>query len=232
MFRDNFFIALNRWQRGWAENQEQRLELSALLKDECAFIDEKYKTNDQPCYRKRFIHKGELVDILINDYKAEGVTSWTTDIRYAEFFKGKYRESAVTAAIFEHIPENNEIILNINELWKCDSFIMDLEKFSIKNPFDCEAIYNFKDFQKEILLEAPLKGSEICILSGISSPFDDLCSSMDIPEVNRPHLFQKLIRDGAFIEEVTYVKDENARNAVRNTVKLFFEMIENLQTIK
>lgn len=228
-FRDEFFIALNQWQKGWAEDQDTKNEFSITLKQECSLIDNKYKVVEGPCYRKRFIHRGELVDIILNDNKAEGVTSWTSDVRYAEFFKGKFRESAVSAAIFEHTPSDGQVIVNVNELWKCADFTKNLDDFKKRNPEQCDAIYHFKDTQKEVILEVPLRGSEICILSGKSSSFDDICDNVNVPESDRPRLFKQLIDGGAFIEEVTYVKDEAARNAVRNTVRKFYEMLENLK---
>lgn len=207
----------------------QKKWIFCYIKEECSLIDEKYKVVNVPCYRKRFIHRGELVDIILKDNKTEGATSWTTDVRYAEFFKGLFRESAVTAAIFEHTPINGEVILNVNELWICENFIKEVEAFKMSNPDKCDAIFHFKDSQKEVILEVPLRGSEICILSGKSSPFDDICDSVNITEADRPKLFKQLIDGGAFIEEVTYVNDVAARNAVRNTVRKFYDMLENLK---
>lgn len=226
LFKNDFFIALNNWQKGWKEDQETRSQFAISLKKECAILDIKYKIVKTNCYRKRFLHRGELVDIIYNNSKEEGVTSWTTDVRYTEFFKGKYRESAVTAAIFEHLPIQNEIILNINELWQCDDFIFQLDEYKKYNPENCDAIYNFKDVQGEVILEAPLRGSEICMLSGMSSPFDDICNSVNIPEDDRPRIFKQLIDDGAFIEEITFVRDDAARNAVRNTLIKFNELLQ------
>lgn len=231
-FRNEFFIALNQWQKGWTEEQDRKNEYSISLKHECNLLDKKFKIVTDACYRKRFIHRGELVDIILNDSKVEGVASWTTDVRYAEFFKGKFREGAVSAAIFEHTPLDTEVILNVNELWKDDNFKDALDVFEKSNPENCDALYHFKDIQKEVILEVPLRGSEICILSGKSSSFDDICDSVNIPEQDRPSLFKKLIDGGAFIEEVTYVKDQAAKNAVQNTIRKFYEMLDNLKGAK
>lgn len=229
IFREEFFIALNNWQNGWGENQETRFQLAISLKAECDILDKKYKIVNTNCYRKRFLHKGELVDIIYNNLKDEGITSWTTDIRYAEFFKGKFRSSAVTAAIFEHYPNQNEVILNINELWQCNDFVSELEQYKAHSPENCNAIYHFKDIQGEVILEVPLRGSEICILSGISSPFDDICNSLNIPEDEKPKVFKQLIDKGAFIEEVTFIRDEAARNAITNTIIRFNELLLSLK---
>jgi hypothetical protein len=169
---------------------------------------------------------------MYNNEKDEGFTSWTTDKAYAEFFKGKHRENAVTAAIFEHTPNRGEIILNINKLWECTHFITQLESFSQEHSDDCKALYHFKDIQGEVILNALLKGSEIYGLTGISSPFEDICNSANIPEVDRPKMFKQLIDDGAYIEEITYVKGEAAGNAINNTIWKFHELLESIRNKK
>jgi len=143
-FRNESFIALNNWQNGWNEKQVKKDELSISLKQECSLIKDKYKVTNELCYRKRFIHTGELVDMFLNDHKTEGLASWTSDVRYAEFFKGRYRENAITAAVFEHKPVKREVILNVCALWKCSDFIAALENFEHTNLNDCNAIYNSK----------------------------------------------------------------------------------------
>jgi hypothetical protein len=35
-FREEFFIALNQWQKGWAENQDKKNEFSVTLKRSAA----------------------------------------------------------------------------------------------------------------------------------------------------------------------------------------------------
>lgn len=226
-FRKEFFVALNNWQKGWNESQEKKDEYAKPLKAECRLIDKKYKTVSVLCYRKRFIHTGEMVDIILKDHKPEGLASWTTDVRYAEFFKGKFRHGAATAAVFEHHPTEAEVILNLDELWDCGDFIEELDRFSQEQPEECCAINNFKDIQKEVILEAPLKGSEICMMSGTSSSFDFLCDQASIPEADRPAAYKRLIDGGAFIEEVRYIKDQSARRAIRNTIQAFYQLLEN-----
>ena len=231
-FTTQFFTALNNWQKGWGEDQELKTEFEKELKIQCKELPEKYKIVSEKCYRKRFIQKGELVDVFYNNEKNEGLTSWTTDIRYAEFFKGKFRYNAVTAAIFEHTPVRSDVILNINELWNCIEFTTQLEQFRINNQDKCDAIYHFKDIQKEVILEVPLRGNEIYALTGMSSTFDDICDKANIPEEERPKAFKKLIDDGALIEEVTYVRGAAARNAINNAIWKFHEMLEDIRSKK
>lgn len=225
IFREEFLIALNKWQKGWMEDQEAREQVAEELLYECGLLDGKYKIMTGPCYRKRFIHHGEMVDIFYHDHKPEGLTSWTTDVRYAELFKGLTRENAITAAVFEHFPEPAEVILNICELWKSPEFETELATLQKKDADSCKAIYNFKDIQREVILRAPLRGSEICRLVGKSSSFDDICDAANIPEEERPAAFKRLVDSGALIEEIRYIKDEAARNAVRNTVMKFYDLL-------
>lgn len=51
-------------------------------------LDRKFKYVSCVCYRKRFLHHGELVDIVLKDDKAEEVVSWTINQEFAEIFKG------------------------------------------------------------------------------------------------------------------------------------------------
>ncbi len=228
-FSEDFFIALNNWQNGWNENQETRELLSKKLEIECKHLDDKYKVVNASCFRKRYIHRGELVDIILNNNKNEGITSWTTDFKYAELFKGKYRDDAVTAAIFEYQPLPQDVILNVNELWKCNDFKEQITKQHATNPDSCNAIMNFKDYQSEVILNVPLRGSDIIALTGKSSDFDDLCNYANIPMSNRPAYFRQLIKEGYRIEEYTYVNKEEAKRAIANTIKLFILKLEALK---
>jgi len=63
------------------------------------------------------------------------------------------------------------------------------------------------------------------MLSAKSSPFDDICDKANIPEVDRPKEFKRLIDAGALIEEIRYIKDKFARSAVQNTVREFYKLI-------
>jgi hypothetical protein len=225
-FSKEFFVALNNWQKGWNEDQSRKASCEQELKIQCEALDSQFKSVREKCYRKRFLVKGELRDIFYNNAKPEGLTSWTTDIRYAEFFKGKFRTDAVTAAIFEHTPTKSEVILNISELWKSPYFLTSLDTIGKVEPKVCDAIRHFKDFQKEVILEVPLKGSEIYALTGISSSFDDICTKASIPENERPATFKRLIDAGAYIEELTYVRGDAARNAINNAIWKFHEMLE------
>jgi hypothetical protein len=227
-FEINFLRTLNSWQNGWREDQIRKNELAAILVQKCEMLPKIYKEVNQLCFRKRFLHKGEMVDILMNNSKDEGVTSWTTDIRFAERFKDLYKEGAITAAIFEHLPSEDEVVLNISSLWNCSSFQKDLEEFQEREPDNCKALLNFKNLQSEVILKTALRGSEIIALTGFASPFDNLCEEASIPLDKRDELYYKMIDEGTYPLGISYIKDESARRAIQGTINKFLERIQNL----
>lgn len=185
MFSDDFLKILGAWQKGWNEEQSVRLELAEQLKNTVAALPDQFKQVNQPCYRKRFLHHGELFEIIMIDEKDEGLTSWTICQKYADNFKGLQKLNAISAAIFEHTPASHEVILNVCELWKSELFICAAKTYKESAGENSDAIFHFKASQGEVILSAPLKGSEIVALTGASSPFDELCDKASIPESER-----------------------------------------------
>ena len=225
-FSDELMIALANWQKGWRENQEERERLASELLNAVQNIDKKFKSVSNACYRKRFLHHGELVDIVLKDEKNEGVVSWTIDQEFAERFKGLQKSDAVSGAIFEHTPNEDEVVVNICELWKDTEFIEDANKFKEKHPDDAKPLFHFKDTQGEVVLTSPLKASEIIALTGASSPFDDLCDQAGIPETQRDELFTKLVQSGQTPGELKYTSRESAQRIIDNTIRRIYEKVQ------
>ncbi len=225
-FPDELMVALANWQKGWRENQEERERLSRELLSAVKTIDEKFKRVSKPCYRKRFLHHGELVDIVLKDDKREGVVSWTTKQEFAERFKGLRKTDAVSGAIFEHTPSEEEVIVNICELWKDPSFIDAAEKFKAAHPDVAKPLFHFKDSQGEVVLTSPLKASEIIALTGASSPFDDLCDREGIPEEQRDDIFKKLVDSGQTPGELKYTSRESAQRIIDNTIRRIHDKVK------
>ncbi len=205
MFTDEMLRALNNWQKGWSEHQTEKVALAKELLLCTSHLAQHFRNVHVPCYRKRFVHKGELVDLLLKDHLEEGITSWTTNRNYAEIFKGKHRQGAVSAAIYCHTPNPKEVVVNVTELWRDSSFVVAAESLRARHPSDTAALFNFKDSQAEVVLkDVPLKGSEVVALSGASSSFDELCDAGGIPEGARDELHRQLIASGCFPGELTY----------------------------
>lgn len=215
-FSRELLVALSNWQNGWGEVQERREEYAAILKPLCQSLPIKFREVNQPCYRKRFLHRGELVDIIMNDMKSEGVTSWTVNEKYAEMFKGLFKENAVAGAIFSHKPEPAEVLVNFVALWNDPEFTEAAKKFQVDDPGGARALFHFGATQSEVVLEVPLKGSEIIALTGVSSPFDELCDIAGTPEVDRPKILQQLIDEGVYPGEPRYAPKGSAPGIIVN----------------
>ncbi|HGE8450573.1 MAG: hypothetical protein E7J62_06120 [Serratia marcescens] len=99
-FSNDFLKILGAWQKGWKEDQTVRLELAQRLRSASLALPSQFKQVDQPCYRKHFLRKGELFEIIMVDGKDDDLTSWTICQKYAENFKGLHKPGAVSAAIF------------------------------------------------------------------------------------------------------------------------------------
>ena len=225
-FTDELLQALGDWQRGWREDQSRRSHLADRLVAEAAVLPKRFRECSQLCYRKRFIYKGELVDVVVADNRDEGVASWTTNLVFAERFKGVYRTDAVSAAIFAHEPVVDEVVVNFNALWADKQFVAAVENLRSRGGPGSDALLRFRDGQGEVVLTAPLRGSEIIALTGASSPFDDLCDKAGIPQTERDGLFQKLVGQGVYPGEVQYIGGKQVQRVIERSIQQLFEKIE------
>jgi hypothetical protein len=225
-FSDELLMALADWQKGWREKQSERERLSVQLQKVVESLDAKFKRVNTTCYRKRFLHEGELVDIVLRDEKAEGVVSWTINREFAERFKGLQKLDAVSGAIFEHTPTEDEVVINICELWKDQAFVTAANQFGERHPETAKPLLHFRDSQGEVVLTSPLKATEIIALTGASSPFDDLCDTAGIPEEQRDDLFKRLVDDGHAPGELQYTSRESAQRIIENTIRRVYERVQ------
>lgn len=228
-FDDEFLKILCAWQKGWRENQDVRLKLAEQLKSSVKNLPDDFKRVSEPCYRKRFLHHGELFEIIMVDKKDEGLTSWTIYQKYAENFKGLHKPDALSAAIFEHKPTEDEVVLNICSLWKSESFLSAAENYRNRNGENSDALFHFKASQGEVILSAPLRSSEIVALVGASSPFDELCDKAGIPEAERDEYFKKLIDLEQYPETLKYTSKEGTQRVIQNTIRLMKQKIDDAQ---
>ena len=225
MFSCELLEAVGRWQKGWREDQDLREELAIALKEQASALPLKFRSVNSMCYRKRFLHRGELIDLILRDGRTEGVTSWTTDKPYAEMFKGHLRPDAISAAIFAHKPCEGDVILNIPALWSDAEFVAVANEFATCEKDWAKALHNFRDLQQEIILEVPLRGSDIIGLSGVASPFDELCDREGIHQDQRDALFKSLIDSGTYPGEPIYTSPEGAQRAIQRTIEGILEVI-------
>lgn len=225
-FTPDLLGAIGAWQRGWREQQDRRLELAERLEAACAALPPDFRTVSVDCYRKRFVHKGELVSLILEDHLDEGVVSWTTDFRFAERFKGLYRPEAVSGAIFRHAPPSPEVVVNIPALWQDVAFVGAARKYREDGGDHSEALFNFGTTQSEVVLRSPLKGSQIIALTGASSPFDEICDSEGIPENQRDDVFRKLIDQGMYPGEYRFLSEQGTRGVIDRIIRQMIEKIK------
>jgi hypothetical protein len=191
--------------------------LASVLRNEAAGLPKEFRLVDVPCYRKRFILRGELVDLLLIDERDEGVTSWTTDLAFAERFKGLVRPGAVSGAIFCHTPGPGEVVLNIGALWRTEAFVAAAAAYRADGGTEAAALFNFRDLQGEVVLDVPLRRTEIIALTGAASPFDEFCDLCGVPESERNKLFSETYTEF----DPRYLSAESTQRVLERTVSIF-----------
>lgn len=234
-FDDHLLHAIGAWQKGWRENQTLREEFAKNLSDAVASLSPEFKTsNGEACYRKRFLHKGELERIIMADWRDEGAVSWTLDRKFSEDFRGKSKAGAVTGAIFRRVPPDEEVLLNIPALWKNADFVQSAESYRKRGGQYAEALFHFRGVndQSEIVLVAPLRASEIIALTGSSSPFDDLCDMLSLPHEGRDELFKELVAQGIAFNELRYVDEVQTQKIIRRTQDRMVGLVQQISANK
>lgn len=228
IFSDDFLKSLNNWQNGWGDNQTLRNNFAIELLKNCKDLPAKYKKITVPCFRKRFLHKEELLAIIMADDKDEGVVSWTTDEKYAERFKGLLKANAVSGAIFKINPEYENVVVNVVNLWSDEEFVRSVEDYAKREPENTKALLHFKANQSEVILKSHLRGSDIISLTGLASPFDILCDQAGIADEIRDDIFKKLIDNGEYINEPSYTPPGSAQAVLSRVIEKFNKRIIEL----
>ncbi|GAB3175529.1 hypothetical protein [Telluribacter humicola] len=158
----------------------------------------------------------------------EGIASWTKEMEYAKKFKGIVRSSTKFVMLFKHVPTPNEVVVNIISLWQDTKFVEAVQKFKEDDPEASKALFNFKDFQSEIILRSTLKGTEIEDIVGVSSSFEALCDMAGIPEEKRQELSIKYARDpnGIPIELPIFAGQRPTTVAITKALNKFKDLLE------
>ncbi|MFL5765764.1 MAG: hypothetical protein ACJ77K_17590 [Bacteroidia bacterium] len=231
IFDDKFLSALSDWQRGWAEDQDRRRIIADELLKQCEKLPEKFKIFKKACYRKRFIIEGEAVPIILNDNFYEGIASWTTNPDCAMQFKGIVKIGTTFTILFKHKPSKEEIVVNINLLWKNKNFRNAVSRFQKEKPEEAKPLLNFRDYQSEIILRSTLKATEIENIVGVSSSFEELCDMAEIPEKDREELSVKYAKnlDGIPIGMPSFLGSNRTKKAVQKVISDAKKMISLAQ---
>ena len=89
-----------------------------------------------------------------------------------------------------------------------------------------DALVHFKDTQQEVVLKTPLRASEMIALTGASSPFDDLCDRIGVPDSQRDQIFKALIDDGSYVGEVQYIDKEATQRVVTRSIQRLYVVVK------
>lgn len=218
-FTDDFLGALGAWQNGWGTDQARRKPLGSALLNASKSLPSQFRTaNGRTCYRKRFIHKGELEAIYVDDARDEDVGSWTFNLEFARKFRNlkSTDDGAITAAIFERTPPDEEVVVNIPALWKDDAFATAADSYRERGGAFADALFHFlgPNDQDEIVLTAPLQGSAIIAVSGQAKTFDEYCDMIGIPDDKRRDvLYRQATERGMKFGEIQYLSREGSSRA-------------------
>lgn len=216
-FTDEFLEALGAWQNGWGTDQAQRKPLGERIARAATALPTRFKTTSgQTCYRKRFIHTGELESTFIDDLRDEDVGSWTLNLDFARAFRGlKSQDSgAITAAIFQCIPSDEEVVVNVPELWKDSEFVAAATSYRDRGCLFAAALFHFlgERDQSEVILTAPLRGSEIFAVSGEAKSFDEYCDMLEYPGGEfRDELYRRATDQGISFGDLRYIQEAGAK---------------------
>ncbi|WP_375209329.1 hypothetical protein [Hyphomonas jannaschiana] len=229
-FTDDLLRSVGCWQNGWKENQELRLEIGAELELHSSGLDDEFRTVNDTCYRKRFIHEGELIPFVIGDL-IEGPASWTLDPKFAEEFKGIERPDAHMGAIFARKPHPEEVIVNIDALWANADFRTAIETYAGKNGPYADALVNFGNKQREVVLQSSILPGDIFALSGRSDSFDVLCEQAGIlDESKKDAVWKALVDSGTFVGEPKWIDQAGALRVIGNVQDKFAALIERYRS--
>lgn len=229
MFRDSFFSALGDWQRGWAGNQELRLEKASAISEEAKLLPSEFRRATRPCYRKVFLTKHDIACVIINNGLEESISSWTTDLRMAKTWLGYEQPDKVLAAIFCTVPKESSVILNINTLWESPKFIASVGEYIQAAKKNSDALERFKSSQSEVILDSNLLADEIVGLTGMATDFDILCDLIELnDEDERTRIFLELQKQGIRVNEWDYIVNESCQRVLSNVRERWYGMLEDL----
>ncbi|CAM0802256.1 hypothetical protein [Acinetobacter baumannii] len=159
--------AISNWQAGSNEKKGNK------LKELCVNLPEKFRLlpPNLVLFRQISLDNVGLSRFLREKKLPEKISSWTTDYKFAEKFKGGVPSELgdFKATIFKTTPLNNQVIVSLSELYKCSDFCnaMKLNKNKIDRYHDGAGKY--WDTQSEVIMATEyLDHSNIYSMGGYS----------------------------------------------------------------
>ncbi len=236
-FTDEFLDALGRWQRGWKQDPAKRAPIAAALVKESVRLAERFRQSDgTPLYRKRHLYRSEdqreLVPLFLQGTLDEGSpTSWSKSLAFAEKFDKVFDDedpNSVAGAIFEHVPREDEVVLNVSALWDDHGFVEAAEAYQRSGGTEVAAIFHFRGErdQNEVILRAPLRLNEIAALSR-PADFESLSVAIGA-ETEEARDALRILLQAAHINVgmAQFLSDEGTRRVVQTAVTVMRARME------
>ncbi|MGN5723667.1 hypothetical protein ACNQO9_00275 [Acinetobacter calcoaceticus] len=165
--------AISNWQAG------SNVKKGNKLKELCINLPEKFRLlpPNLDLYRQISLDIQGLSRFLREKKLPEKISSWTTNYKFAEEFKGGVPSEFgdFKATIFKTTSLNNQVIVNLSELYKCSEFCnaMELNKNKIDNFYEGSGKY--WDTQYEVVMATEyLDHSNIFSMGGYSGTAEQI----------------------------------------------------------
>lgn len=219
MFSENFLNLLNTWQWGQWTSLSRKVEIAQELKTEivqCSALNI-FRRCSSPCYRKINLNKILLTQLLVDGVLDEMVSSWTLTTDIAEDVGGgpaKYERSI----IIQRLPVKNEVILNLEDLYKDPTF-----QESISRRTDLSAFSNINSDEHEVILEVPYITKEDIWGFGYYVDILGMQSILHEPEFQEKGIDEAFLMDQLRLQAITnnstgWIKGHAAQNIIDNAL--------------
>ncbi|UMZ14453.1 hypothetical protein I9018_12495 [Pseudomonas sp. MPFS] len=175
LFSLSLLQAISDWQIGGAPKVAR--QRGQTLERECANLPIEFRSVPSACFRRMVLEKGSIWSLLSEQALSEKTSSWTFDLAVAKTFKEGVPPlgQGLQGIIFERLPRQDEIIVNLWALFRDADFQEAIEKHknSIKH-FE-KGMGKYRDTQCEIVLKVEALAQEhIYSLGGHSSSAEEI----------------------------------------------------------
>lgn len=165
-----FLQAVNDWQKG-GDPLKKGTRLAGLTKE----FPENLRTCSDICYRQEAHDPSRTWQLIVDRHLPLRISAWTTDLSVAKAFKGGVPPAGLQGVIFQTVPPQGSVILNLIELYKDPEFHRALADLGNQIIGRCDGIDRYGIFQSEVILDLPTGfTAEIYTLGGFSGTAEQI----------------------------------------------------------
>jgi hypothetical protein len=151
----NLLRAVNAWQAGSVGKKGKAAKLKKVA--EADKLEAYLRACDQDCYRRSVLTKAAVSELFFTFTIPEETSSWTTDAFVASRFKGGPPDSGFpprqAGVIFRHRPTEDEVVLNLERLYKHEAFWPCVEHWEAAGADFTSGIRKYAGGQAEVILD-------------------------------------------------------------------------------